>query len=799
MNPTAVTLNCYHCGEKCDNHKLDIAEKSFCCNGCRSVFLLLNRHELDNYYCLNEQPGTKAGNIQPEKFNYLDDEGIAAKLLSFCNAQQAQVTLYLPQIHCSSCLWLLEHLNQINEHIITSQVNFSTRQISVSYHHKQLSLRQLAELLTTIGYEPHISLRDDAEQKDKQNAFSSRTAAYKLGITGFCFANIMLISFPEYLGMSATENSKLIVFFRLVNLLLALPVVLYGAREFFENAFYSFRQRYVNIDAPIALAIAVTFGRSVYEIATGTGAGYLDSMSGIVFFMLLGRTLQNRTYSTLQFNRDYKSYFPIAITVLKDNQPCITRIQDIKEHDVLKLHHQEVVPTDCLLSKGKATIDYSFVTGENTPENIATGGLIYAGGKITGSAIEAIAIKDFEQNSFTRLWNNKAFKQQHSDREAMTTVISKYFSAAVITIAVTAFIYWQASGQPQYAWNAMTAVLIVACPCALLLNATFTNGYLMAFFARKGLFLKNAAVIERMAHIKHIAFDKTGTITEAATSSMIIRLNQLDKQELSLMLSLVSQSLHPLSKSITAHYSKLHIRSGGQIREIPGKGIEGWAEDRYFKIGSRPFVTGTDKHTPEMSEVFIAVDGQIKAHFQFQNKVKDGVQQLLNQLKPYTLSLISGDNKTSHLQMQHLFPEGTAIGYHQNPEQKLQHISTLQEEGKKVMMIGDGLNDAGALQQSDVGMAVVEHSFSFSPACDAVLEASGIKYIPGFLNMAKASQRLILAGFCYSLLFNIIGIGFAVSARMSPMIAAILMPSSSLGIMLIAFTGIRIITGKKYA
>lgn len=797
MSIVAEHTVCYHCGEKCDSHKLDINEKSFCCAGCRSVFLLLHQNDLTDYYCLNELPGVKINEVQPEKFSFLDDSGIARKLLSFSDARQAQVIFNLPQIHCSSCLWLLEHLNRMNPFIINSRVNFAGKEAHISYDPSGITLRQLAELLTTIGYEPHIAIAGNEPDERKLNALASRRSAYKLGITGFCFANIMLISFPEYLGMKSIEDTALIHFFRALNLLLALPVLLYGASEFFRNAVYSVKQRYINIDMPIALAISVTFLRSVYEILSDTGAGYLDSMSGIVFFMLLGRTLQNRSYTTLQFNRDYRSYFPIAVTCIKEGEDCITPIQEIKEHDILKLHHLEVIPTDCLLSKGKAIIDYSFVTGESLPEHVLPGALIYAGGKVAGSGIEVVAIKDFKQNSFTRLWNNNAFKRQHSDREAMVTMISKYFSAVILLIAVSAFIAWQFIA-PGKAWNALTAVLIVACPCSLLLNATFVNGYLLDFFAGKGFFLKNAQVIEQLAHIDHIAFDKTGTITEASASSIHVRHMALNDVERRLFLSIISQSMHPLSRAITALYGNTKHAGSGSVKEVPGKGIEAWADDLYFKIGSRKFVSGIDHSDPGTSEVYVSVNGEIKARYEFRNHIKDGVAEMVAKLTTYRLSLISGDNESSGTQMQQLFPPQTTLCYHQSPQQKLEYIRLLQKQGQKVMMVGDGLNDAGALRQSDAGIAIVQNSFSFSPACDAILQAENIKSLPDFMRIANKGQKLILAGFIYSLLFNVVGLSFAVTGHMSPMIAAILMPSSSLGIMLIAYLGVRLITRWKH-
>ncbi len=795
MNKTADQLLCYHCGSACKSHKLDINDKSFCCNGCRSVYLLLNQHELQDYYCLNQQPGNTVKNLSPDKFRFLDEESMLTQLLHFNNGKQASVTFHLPQIHCSSCLWLLENLERIDPGIHSSRVDFAAKEVYIVFNIREISLRRLADLLTEIGYEPHISRGEPGTTVPEGN---SRKAAYKIGITGFCFANIMLISFPEYLGLQTAGNQQLVAFFRWVNLLLALPVFCYGAGEFFRNALLSFRQKYLNIDAPIALAIAITFFRSVYEITSGTGAGYLDSMSGIVFFMLIGRYLQNRTYSSLNFNRDYKSYFPVAMTVVREGCEITIPIQDIKAKDRLLLRHQEIIPADSILSKGKAMIDYSFITGESTTEQLLTGELVYAGGRVAGSAIELVALKDFSQNNFTRLWSHNAFHQNKSERETMTTVIARYFSLAILLIAFGAFLYWQFAN-PAQAWNALTAVLIVACPCSLLLTTTFTNGYLLQYFSASGLFLKDATAIAYMAKCDHITFDKTGTITEASQSSVKVVKMQLDPTEKELALSVMAQSIHPLSRAITAHYRYRANRFDGSLKELPGKGLEAWIDDRYIRIGSRGFIMGDhDKGNIPNSEVFVAIDGEIKAHFLFDNRIKTGVAEMIRTLATdYELSLLSGDNESSKKQLKEYFPEGTSLLYRQSPEQKLLHIQNLQQQGSKVIMVGDGLNDAGALQQSDIGIAIVAQSFSFSPACDMILEADKLPQLPAFLKQAKATQKLILSGFIYSLLFNLVGLSFAVTAHLSPMVAAILMPSSSLGIMLIAYLGVRSITRRQ--
>jgi len=787
MIKTETKIACSHCGETCMNQELQQDDLNFCCLGCKQVYAILHQHKMTDYYCLNPMPGNKIISSASNKFDYLEDESIASKLISFKNAQHTQVQFFIPQMHCSSCLWLLEHLYKLHEGILQTDVNFTDKSIRISFQQDRISLKELCNLLMSLGYEPHITLKDYEEEKTKPKPVSKYL---KLGLVGFCFGNIMLISFPEYLGLDLADNPLLLNVLRFTNLGISLPVFFYGASEFFKNAWQSIKQKHINIDAPISLAIVLTFTRSVFEILTHTGAGYLDSMCGIVFFMLIGRGLQRKTLTHLKFNRDYTSYFPIALTVVKDKEMQVKKIQEVEEGDVLKINSQEIIPVDCILSSRLADIDYSFVTGENDCTSMHAGELIYAGGKVMHSSIEVIAIKPFSQSHFTSLWNNQAFKKEEEYKSNFVELISKYFSLALILIASLTFVYWQIVN-PANAWNALTAVLIIACPCTLLLTSSYTFGYLMEWFSKEGLFIKNADTITKMTQLDHIVFDKTGTISEVVQPEIIFMPLNSTIEDLRVVVSIMKQSNHPFSKIIAKHYEKLSIEEIQSVKEIAGQGIEAWHNEQHIKIGSASFVGMQVPNEISGSLVCFSVDGKTQAYFILKNKIRSGIKELFSALKKYSVSLLSGDNALSVQQMKHIFPKDSSLLFQQTPQQKLDYIHSLQMQGKKVMMIGDGINDAGALKQSDLGISVVENHFSFSPASDAIIHADRVANLHAFIQSAIGAKRLIIGSFIYSLFYNAIGIYFAVSAQLKPVIAAILMPASSISVILIAFVGTR--------
>lgn len=776
---------CFHCGEDCHDADIHIEEKEFCCQGCKMVYEIVNQNGLCEYYDIDKNPGINQKiNVRKGKYAFLDNEEISSKLIHFSDGTQKHVTFYLPQMHCSSCIWLLEKLNKFERGVMRSTVNFLKKDITIIYKSDQVSLRKLAELLTSLGYEPHINLHDLDSSKIKKY---DRSRIYKIGIAGFCFGNIMLLSFPEYFASGDIQETQLKNFFSFLNVALSLPVFFYCSSEFFSSAYSSLKKKFLNIDAPIALAILLAFVRSLYEIGTHTGAGYLDSMSGIVFFMLVGRFFQDKTYQSLTFDRDYTSYFPISVSILRpDGKEDQVPASSIKKGDRIRIHSHEIIPADGILFLGKGNIDYSFVSGESMPVEKGIGEIIYAGGKQIGGAIELEVIKEVAQSYLTQLWNDDIFTKKKTEKKvSFVHRVSRYFTYVLFAIALVSGIYWSLT-DPSKTWNAVTAILIVACPCALLLSATFTNGNMLAKLHSFDFFVKNANVLEGISEADTLVFDKTGTLSISGEERIYFEGPALDDRQQDLIRAIASQSIHPLSKAIVNSLPKRTRMLVKNFVEEKGKGSEALIGGEIVKLGSAEFVTGQNMLQPgEGSKVFVSINGEVLGYFLVKAKYREGLEDLVNQLRQkYKLSVISGDNDSDLNRLRQLFGPETELLFNQQPQDKLDYVKALQGRGHKVMMLGDGLNDAGALQQSNVGIAISDEVNNFSPGCDAILDGKQFAKFKKLLDYCGKEKNIIYGSFIISILYNIVGLSFAVQGTLSPVIAAILMPLSSITIVL---------------
>lgn len=788
---TATQTTCYHCGEDCDRDLVFHDDKPFCCTGCKMVYEILNDHELNTYYCLEDQPGTSFKKYpSATRFDYLEDPELIDRIVDFRGGGLANVRLYIPNIHCTSCVWLLENLYKLEKGVKKSSVNFLKRELSLTFDENDTSLRRIAEILTSIGYEPEMRF----EKLDKKEGSSpNRRLWLQMGVAGFAFGNIMLFSFPEYLsGSTLGHGSSFAVFFGILNIALAIPVLFYSAQDYLKSAWAAIKQGGINLDVPISIGILALFTRSVYEIVAGVGAGYMDSLTGLVFFLLIGRMIQKKTFERLSFDRDYKSYLPLSVTVLdKDDVEKSLSINRLKEGARMLLRNSELVPADSVLISETCFVDYSFITGESEPVEVIRGETVYAGGKIIGNSATMSTTKEVSNSYLTRLWNDAAFDGgQKPVVSSLADRISPHFTLAVIGIAVTSGLLWLPAGF-EMSLTVFTAVLIIACPCALALSTPFTLGSALNIFSFNGLYIKGIEAIERLSNTTSLVFDKTGTLTKADEATVRFTGETLNDEEEALIKSACKQSVHPLSRKIAANLNGHSPVAIDHFEEAMNKGITAHSgkfevvigsDDLAAEYSSAPFQAESQPMNGT-SIANVVINGNYRGRFEITSRNRDGISGLLNRIgSRFKTFLLSGDNESQKDRFSTYFDEDS-LRFRQTPKQKLDFVRNLQKRDEVVVMVGDGLNDAGALQQSDFGVALTDNLSSFTPACDAILDGASLGKLDRFIHFSESAITVIKLSFGLSLLYNVVGLSFAVAGQLSPLVAAILMPLSSITIM----------------
>ena len=831
---------CFHCGEPCYDPSLTKEDKAFCCRGCLFVHDLLAESGLGQFYDLDRHPGVRIRQTaRRDQWAYLDDPALQQQLLDFTDGKTSRVTFQIPAIHCVACVWLLENLFRLQPGIGRSQVNFPRREVAITFATEKLTLSGLVAFLASIGYEPVLTL---GELEKRKGDPARKRQWLQVGIAGFAFGNIMLLSLPSYFGLDSFSGPLFKVLSGYLSLALAAPVLFYSASDYWRSARLSLRQRVLTLEVPIAIGLAALYAQSAFEVVAGRGNGYLDSLAALVFFLLCGRVFQQKTHDRLVFDRDYKCFFPLSVTrVTAEGEACVA-ISTLQVGDKLLLRNGELIPADGRLLSGPAFIDYSFVTGEAETVPKAPGDYLYAGGRQTGGTIEIETVKAVSQSHLMSLWNHETFhKERESGLNTLTNRYSRRFTLIVIAVAVGAAVFWTASGEAARGLKAFTSVLIVACPCALALAAPFTLGTAQRLLARIQVFFKNALVLERMAQVEAIVFDKTGTLTAGAAEGVAFHAKSegpspksegsqtrptsqslltsapteggVSSEEQGWVGSVARHSTHP--QAVRIGQALAGVAATGPVAEFvetPGCGIEGRVAGHEVRLGSRAWLErcgvvtsealganagpdGESSSAPQVpgtaqangSEVCLAIDGKLRGAFTLANAVRPETDEMLRELSGrYELALLSGDNEKERERFRSLFGDDAALHFNQSPLDKLGFIRRLQESGKRVMMVGDGLNDAGALKQSDVGVAVVEKAGAFSPASDVIMEAGRVPRLARILTLARKTNQIVRLSFGISAAYNLAGISIAAAGILSPVICAILMPVSSISVVLFA-------------
>ncbi len=765
---TTATL-CAYCESVCDSDLVCIKGKDYCCYGCATLSDVV----------ANMKNAPLDVSLKYKQFDLAENFN---QLVDYQNDKLYGIGISLPSIHCSSCIELLEDLPSFYEGILSAKVNFEQRKCIVTAS-KELPLSFVAQLLEDIGYPPQISISQKLKEAEKT---VNKNNLLKLAVAGFCFGNIMLFSMPHYFGLQVANDAFFARLFSVLSVILSLPVVFYAGRDYLHSAYRALAAGKSHLNIPIAIGILSLFGWSLYEIFSGVGTGYLDSLAGLIFFLLIGKWFQHKVYDQVSYTRNVQEFIPLVVRQVNGEETIWSRIDELIKGDQVLVKNEEIIPVNGILSRGSGLIDYAFITGEALPEQVSIGEQVYAGGCQKAGELTVTLLEQPSIDKLWSTWSNQTEKKDFSNR--WTDHISKYFTIAVITIATVAAVIWSFSSIEK-ALFVFSSVLIVACPCALALSAPFTFGNILRVFSANSFFVKEAEAIATLGDIDHVVLDKTGTITENKSMSVSYVGSKLDVATARAIKALATQSTHPLSNAVAQFLSKYQAIDSTSFEEIAGKGIQGEIGGRIIRLGASQWLTATES---KGTAVYVSVDNEVIGHFKISASYRSGLQGVLHRLgKLVKLSILSGDNAGEKETLKEIFPNFFQLKFNLKPQQKATEISKIQYD-QKVLMIGDGLNDSSAIEKGDLGIAITENLNGFYPGSDAVLLSDSFDKLPAFMELARYSKKILTWSLVFSLCYNVAGVSFAVLGLLTPIIAAILMPLSSVSVVLLDTLLVRI-------
>jgi heavy metal-(Cd/Co/Hg/Pb/Zn)-translocating P-type ATPase len=770
---------CTHCDEEIivpifdDNDQ----EKSspFCCNGCLTVFHVLHEKGLENYYEIKNQSNIlkRRSPVENKKFQfkYLDDSEFI-KEYTYSNLEGDQtIEFYLEGIHCLACLWLIEKLPEFLKDVKSSRLDIN-RSVATVAINKNGQFSNVARELNNLGYKPH-ALKRNQELKDFKRK-EERKMMLKIGIAGAGAGNIMLYAISIYAGADGNYAK----FFNLMTILFAIPVLFYSATPFYSTAWNAIKNKTLSIDIPISMSLIMGTIFGFYNLFTGVHENYLDGLTALIFLLLLSRYFLNRIQSEGLTASDL-SFFYQGQSVLKkvDNRFIETNPQFLTESDIIKVQTNQILPVDGIIVEGATSLNNSLLTGESRPEVADIGCKVYSGTMNLGSDI---LVKVEKTNHETRL--GKILKQvesgwiQKAHIVEFTNRISKYFLITVLLLSASLFAVLASRGNYKDAFERALTLLIVTCPCALALATPLTLTRTLSRASKKGIIIKNDEVIEKLSQIDSVFLDKTGTITfgQLKISNFKI-ISPLDLSPYDIIISLEKLSQHPVAHALKeyAHLNGAKIIYEVQdLKEILGIGVEGKINGKKYQI-----ISGQ-----------ILEEGKLVATFCLDDKVRPDSKSSINQIKSLgiNVSVISGDQKEIvekisnevGINLDNTFAETT-------PEKKL----LLLENTEKAVMVGDGANDAMALSKSYVSIAVMGAMDISLRAADVYLSTPGILPVAELIVISKETMKVVRRNLILSLLYNSFSVYAAFTGMISPLVAAIVMPVSSLTVLLSTVIG----------
>ena len=784
-------IACTHCNLKFDDsvmikEKENDKELNFCCKGCQGVYHLLNSEGLGTFYDKLGDTTLQPASQISEDLEKFDLEGFKNKYIKTNEDELSEIHLIIEGIHCSACVWLNEKVLHKTDGVIEASINYTNNKAKVVWAPEEVKLSKIIETIRSIGYNAYPydpSLQEERATKTRKDYYS------RILVAVFGTMNIMWIAIAHYAGYFTGMQQNFKDILNVAEFILATPVLFYSGWIFFRGAYYGFKNRIVNMDTLVASGALSAYIYSIYAMTTQRGEVYFDSVVMIITFVLVGKYLEVLSKKHAVDTLDgLMGSTPTEVTTLKDGIKSLVSIENIQIGDIIELKPGEKVVIDGIITSGQGSFDESSLTGENEPLYKQNSDAILSGSICLDSVVHYEASKDVSSSLLTSIVNlleESITKKPHIEQLANT--ISGYFSNIILLIALltlAGWYYW--NGSFETALIVGISVIVIACPCALGLATPMATLVGISIAAKRGILFKEATFLETMAKSKLLALDKTGTITEGKPS--VVNAELFEGFDPALLLALVETSNHPISKGIISYLKKendtlKHITLEN-IKSIEAKGIKASHESKKLLGGNADLLKNEGIEIDGNSEnslFFLAVDNKLVARFELTDTIREGAKEAIDQIQKMGIKVVmlTGDHKQSA----HKVAKEVGINeIHAKllPQEKSALISEFQNNGEIVVMVGDGVNDAIALAQSNIAIAMGQGADVAINISDVVLLDEKPQSILEAYKISRRTFRAVKENLGFSLLYNVIAVPLAVMGFVNPLIAALSMSLSSL-------------------
>ncbi len=799
-------VKCTHChlefDEKVMIKELENPELNFCCNGCQGVYHLLKDDGLDSFYDkMGKNSIAPPVALGADSSNF-DMESFKSRYIKTTNEGFSRVDLIIEGIHCAACIWLNEKVLGQTDGIVEASINFTNNKAKIVWDEDTIKLSEIIDKIRSIGYNAYPYDRSESEKQATKN---NRDYFLRMSVAIFASMNLMMIGVAKYTGFFTGMEEDMLRLIHMAEFIFATPVVFYSGWIFYRGAYYGLKNKILNMDFLVSSGATLIYIYSLYVLFGGEGHSYFDSAGMIITFVLVGKYLEVIGKKGAVDTMDkIKSTIPLEATIIVDGGKKIVAIDKIEVGDIIEVKSGEKASVDGQIISGESSFDESSISGESLPVSKKSGDKVYSGTINLNQVIRYKAIKNYANstlNSIVELLEDSLNSKPKI--EDITNELSKHFSVVILSLAIATFAGWYFyEGSFENSLIIAISVIIIACPCALALATPIASLIGVSWLAREGLLFKEAKFIETFAKANTIVLDKTGTITHGKLSVVKGNYEVLNNEQLNILYSLVDSSTHPISKAIKKYLEETveniaHIELEN-IEQVDAKGLKAsYNGDNIFGGNSElleevQINIGKEYHS---TIYHFAIGSKLLVTFELEDTIKEDAKETIEYLHSQDIEVImcSGDNEQI---VSKVASEVGIVNYQakMSPIDKANYISKLKDEGKIVIMAGDGVNDALALSRASIAISMGNGADISIAVSDVVILNDSLKGLEKSVYISKRTFDFIKQNLAISLVYNVLTVPIAMAGYVIPLVAALSMSLSSL---LVVGNSVRI-NNKKY-